>query len=129
MARDPAPSASLARVERPDAVPTRLSRTAESTTVTPPAVDASAGGERKRAVVPVRTRRADWHGLGRRHAVGGDDELRIVTVAPPVKFWSGGISTPPPAANIPSSPMNGIDSGLDRVTPPLILTPSMATVG
>jgi hypothetical protein len=42
---------------------------------------------------------------------------------------SGGISTPPPAANAPSTPVNGTDSGLDRVTPPVMVTLLIDTVG
>jgi hypothetical protein len=55
--------------------------------------------------------------------------LAIVTVAPPLKSALGGISTPPPAAKTPSWPVNGVDSGLDRVMPLVIVTPSIETVG
>src|SRR5512142_337625 len=61
----------------------------------------------------------------------------IVTVAPPpkslhpppLKSVLGGTSMPPPAAQTPSFPVHGIDSGLERVTPPVIVTPSTETVG
>src|SRR5439155_26772412 len=53
----------------------------------------------------------------------------IVTVAPPAKSAPAGIWTPPPAAKTPSWPVNGVEIGLDRVTPPVIVTPSIVTVG
>jgi hypothetical protein len=61
----------------------------------------------------------------------------ILTVAPPprslhpppLKSVLGGTSMPPPAAQTPSFPLHGIDSGLDRLTPPVIVTPSIETVG
>ena len=53
----------------------------------------------------------------------------IVTVAPRVKSAPGGISTPPPVAKTPSRPVSGVETGLDRVTPPVIVTPSTVTVG
>src|SRR5213078_192033 len=55
--------------------------------------------------------------------------FEIVTFAPLRKSASGGISTPPPSAITPSSPTNRVDSGLDRATPPVIVTPSIETVG
>lgn len=36
---------------------------------------------------------------------------------------------PPPAAHTPAFPVNGIDSGLDRATPPVIVTPLIETAG
>src|SRR5262249_4761308 len=61
----------------------------------------------------------------------------IVTVAPPprslhpppLKSVLGGTSMPPPAAQTPSFPLHGTDSGLERVTPPVIGTPLIVTVG
>ena len=55
--------------------------------------------------------------------------LESVTVAPPVMAASGGIYTPPPVAYTLSAPVNGIDSGLDRVIPPVMVTPLIDTVG
>jgi hypothetical protein len=57
--------------------------------------------------------------------------LEIVTVAPPVREASGGISMPPPAAHCPATPKNAdcVDAGLDRATPPVIVTPEIDTVG
>jgi hypothetical protein len=55
--------------------------------------------------------------------------LEMVTVAPPVESALGGISIPPPSAKTPSSPVNGLDCGLDLVTPPAIVMPWIDTVG
>jgi hypothetical protein len=55
--------------------------------------------------------------------------FEIVTVAPPVKAAFGGISMPAPSAMTPASPSNGIDTGLDRAAPPVIVTPEIETVG
>src|SRR5580704_11090486 len=53
----------------------------------------------------------------------------IVTLAPGPRCAPGGISIPPPAAQTPAFPVNGIDSGLDRATPPVIVIPLIDTVG
>src|SRR5216684_1951603 len=49
--------------------------------------------------------------------------------APPLKSVLGGTSMPPPAAQTPALPVHGTDSGLERVTPPVTVTPSIETVG
>src|SRR5215213_11148070 len=53
----------------------------------------------------------------------------MVTLAPFARSAFGGISIPPPSAKIPSWPAKAVDSGLERATPPVIVTPSMETVG
>jgi hypothetical protein len=55
--------------------------------------------------------------------------LAIVTVAPPLESPGGGTSIPPPDAKTPSWPKKGVDSGLEWVTPPVIMTPVIETVG
>src|SRR5581483_3292739 len=55
--------------------------------------------------------------------------LVIVTVAPGRKPSAGGTSMPPPAAYTFGLPANGTDSGLDVETPPVMVTPSIETVG
>src|SRR6266511_3937815 len=121
--------ASLASADRPDAVPTRLLLIVAPSSVSVPQLS-----------IPPPAASANGHGpLGQggpkgRVAVGATrlpvmTLSVIVTVAPPVKSALGGISTPPPSANTPSWPTNGIDSGLERVTPPVIVTPSIETVG
>ena len=52
----------------------------------------------------------------------------IVTSALCWKSMPGRISTPPPSAHVPS-PKKSLAIALDRVTPPVIVTPSMETVG
>jgi hypothetical protein len=94
------PLASLVSADSPEAEPTRLSLTLVLASV-------SVGATR----FPLMTLFA------------------IVIVAPPLKSALGGISTPPPAAKTPSCPVNGVDSTLDRVTPPVMVTPSIETVG
>ena len=55
--------------------------------------------------------------------------FEIVTVAPRSKSAPGGTEIPPPAAKTFSSPTNAVDSGLEVVTAPVIVTPSIETVG
>src|SRR5512133_1718029 len=123
------PSASLASVDRPDAEPTKLSLTVVLRSVSvpqlsipPPPANANGQGPPGQGgpngAVPLGATRLPVMTL-----------FAIVTVAPPLKSALGGISTPPPAANTPSWPVNGTDSGLDRVMPPVIVTPSIETVG
>src|SRR6266567_5052781 len=52
--------------------------------------------------------------------------LVMVTVAPPLKWALGGISTPPPNAESWQWPT---DSGVERVTPPVMVTASIETIG
>src|SRR5215467_8872019 len=52
--------------------------------------------------------------------------LVMVTVAPPLKWALGGISTPPPNADSWQWPT---DPGVERVTPPVMVTASIETVG
>src|SRR5436309_698684 len=122
------PSASLASVDSPEAEPTRLLLMVVFASVSVPQLSipppANANGQGPlgqggpKGTVSVGATRLPVITL-----------FVIVTVAPPLKSALGGISTPPPAANTPSCPTNGVDSGLDRVMPPVIVTPSMETVG
>src|SRR5262245_41795002 len=124
------PSASLAIVDRPEAEPMRLLLTVVFDSVSVPQLS-----------IPPPPAKANGQGLppGQSASPGtvslGATRLplmtlfAIVTVAPPLKSALGGISTPPPAAKTPSCPVNGSDSGLDRVTPSVIVTPSIETVG
>ena len=123
------PTASLASVDSPDAEPTRLLLTVVFASVSVPQLS-----------IPPPPANANGQGpLGQGGPKGavslGATRLpvmtlfAIVTVAPPLKSALGGISTPPPAAKTPSWPVNGVDSGLDRVMPPVIVTPSIETVG
>src|SRR5438128_2548877 len=128
--RIPAPSASLASRESPEALPTRLLLTVVFARDTVPQLsmpppNAPANGQLPppgqggpKGTVSVGATRLPVITL-----------LLIVTVAPPLKSALGGISMPPPAANTPSCPTNGVGCGFDRVTPPVIVTPSMETVG
>src|SRR4029079_18333852 len=121
------PLASLAGVDSPDAEPTRLPVTVvfdrvsvPQLSIPPPAADANgqgpAGQSRSVGTVSLGATRVPVMTL-----------FEIVTLAPPLKSSLGGISTPPPAAKTPSCPVNGVDSGLDRVTPWVIVTPSIET--
>src|SRR5437868_122851 len=123
------PCASLASVERPDADPTRLSLTVVWSSVSVPQLS-----------MPPPLAQAKGHGPPGQDGPNGSVLVGatrlpvmalfvIVTVAPPLKSAFGGISTPPPSAITPSSPTNGMDSGLERVTPPVIVTPSIETAG
>src|SRR5262245_48009941 len=124
------PSASLVGSDRPEAEPTRLSLTLVLASVSvpqlsipPPPANANGhlsppGQSASPGTVSVGATRFPLMTL-----------FAIVTVAPPLKSAFGGISTPPPAAKTPSCPVNGVDSGLERVTPPVIVTPSIETVG
>src|SRR5262249_62149743 len=51
------------------------------------------------------------------------------TPSRPKKKVLGGTWMPPPAAQAPALPVHGTDSGLERVTPPVIVTPLIETVG
>ena len=60
--------------------------------------------------------------------------FEIVTVAPLAGGLFagkdfGGISTPAPIAHTPAIPKSGTDSGLERATPPVIVTPLIDTTG
>src|SRR5712691_9536750 len=120
----PAPSALLASAESPEVLPMRLSLTVVFARVTVPQLS-----------MPPPTAKANAHVPPQDPVLLGATRLSvmtlfvIVTVAPPLNSALGGISMPPPAANTPSWPVNGIDSGLERVTPPVIVTPSIETVG
>src|SRR5437762_9087472 len=126
----PPASASLARADRPEAVPTLLSITVvflrvsdPQLSIPPPAARARGQGPSGHAAPPDGT------------VLSGATRLpritlsAIVTVAPPVKSAFDGISTPPPKAMTPSSPVHATDSGLDREIPPVIVTPMISTVG
>src|SRR6188472_1230720 len=52
-----------------------------------------------------------------------------VTVAPRLNPAAGLTLSPPPAANTPLTPTKACDSPLEVVTPPLIVTPVITTVG
>src|SRR5262245_40377398 len=123
------PTASLASVDSPDAEPTRLPVTVVFNSLSVPQLS-----------IPPPPANANGQGpLGQSGPMGavslGATRLPVmtlfamVTLAPPLKSALGGISTPPPAATTPSWPVNGSDSGLDRVMPSVIVTPSMETVG
>ena len=123
------PTASLASVDSPEAEPTRLllivvcaSVSVPQLSIPPPPANANGQGPLgqggPKGAVSLGATRLPVMTL-----------FAIVTVAPPLKSALGGISTPPPAAKTPSWPVNGVDSGLDRVTPPVIVTPSIETVG
>src|SRR5215831_7291920 len=125
----PAPAASLASVERPEADPTRLPLIVVWSSVSVPQLS-----------MPPPFAHANGHGPAGQGGPNGKVVVGatrlpvmalflILTVAPPLKSAFGGISTPPPSAITPSSPANGVDSGLERVTPPVIVMPSMDTVG
>src|SRR6516165_85151 len=126
----PAPSASLATAPSPVAEPMRLSLTVVFASVSVPQLSmpppaAVAAGQRTPPGQGGPTGRA-WVGSARLPVM---TLLEIVTVAPPLKSAFGGISTPPPRAITPSSPVRGADSGLDRATPPVMVTPEIETVG
>src|SRR5262245_10141926 len=132
--KTPPPSAKRAVVATSAALPTRLSLTVVFVSVRLPEV----------SMPPPRA-----HPTGQ-PPHGGNGTLSlgatrlpvmalfvIVTVAPPprslhpppLKSVLGGTSMPPPAAQTPSFPLHGTDSGLERVTPPVIVTPLIVTVG
>src|SRR5262245_17655143 len=124
------PLASLVGSDSPEAEPTRFLLTLVLASVSVPQLS-----------IPPPPANANGHGSPSGHcaspgtvSVGATrfplmTLLVILTVAPPLKSAFGGISTPPPAAKTPSRPVNGVDSGLERVTPPVIVTPSIETVG
>ena len=126
----PPPSASLTTAPSPVAEPMRLSLTVVFASVSVPQLSipppaACANGQETPPGQGGPSGRA-WVGSARLPVM---TLLEIVTVAPPVKSAFGGISTPPPRAITPSSPVNGTDSGLDRATPPVMVTPEIETVG
>src|SRR6266511_1847239 len=131
------PSASLATVDSPDAEPTRLLLTVVFASVSVPQLSIPPPAARANGRSPLMHEMVMSAGQGivESIAVVGATWFpvitlfEIVTAAPPVKSEFGGISTPPPSANTPSWPVNGIDSGLERVRPPVIVTPSTETVG
>ena len=126
----PPASASLARLAGPDAAPTWLWLTVESTSVSVPQLSipppaASANGHEP----PGHVARPDGTVCVGATRLPVITLLVMVTSAPPLKSALGGISTPPPRAKTPSTPRNGIDSGLDWAKPPVMVTPVITTVG
>src|SRR5262245_56653901 len=132
--RMPPPSAKRAGVASPEALPTRLSLTVEFVSVRLPDV----------SIPPPNAHAAGQppHGSNATVSLGATrlpvmTLLLIVTVAPPpnslhappLESVAGGTCTRPPAAHTPSLPVHGTDSGLVRVSPPVIVTPSIETVG
>src|SRR6266849_4676362 len=130
----PAPSAKVASPESPEALPMRLSLTVVFARVRLPEVSMPPP-KAKAHVPPGQPKDAVLLGATRLPVM---TLLVIVTVAPPPNSSAahgpprsvlGGTSMPPPAAHTPSFPAHGTDSGLERVTPPVIVTPPIETVG
>src|SRR5947209_4003079 len=128
--------ASLATEGNPAAAPTRLSLMVVLVTVSVPQLSipppyAPANGRRPLQAKVI----SGGHGGPKLTVVVGATRLSVITlfeietVAPPLKSAFGGISMPPPIAITPAVPTNLVDSGLDRATPPVMVTPSTETVG
>src|SRR5437588_7411737 len=121
----PAPSTSLASADNPDAVPTRLLLTVQLVSVSVPQLS-----------MPPPDALANGHGPVAHGGPTGAVALgatrfpvmtlfEMVRVAPPLKSAFGGTWTPPPSA---ITPLPRPVAQLDRVTPPVIVTPSIFTV-
>src|SRR5215472_10353561 len=137
--RIPAPSQSLQIAGSPAAGPVVLSLTVVRTRVrfpqlsTPPPTAAANGhwpcGNPPGQVMPAGT------------VADGSARLPVITLSEIVTFAPGtgagpaagmscgGISTPPPAAHRPGTPKTRSDTGLERATPPVIVTPLTDTAG
>src|SRR6266849_617319 len=130
----PPPSAKRASSESPEALPMRLSLTVVFARVRLPEVSMPPPNAHATGQPPHGANGTVSFGATRLPVM---TLLLIVSVAPPpkslhappLKSVLGGTSMPPPAAQTPAFPVHGTDSGLERVAPPVIVTPLIETVG
>ena len=124
------PNTSLASVDSPDAEPMRLLLTVELTSrQRAPAVDSTAGGERKRTGT-AGTWRTEGHSTGRRDNVAGNDTVLDGHSGAAAEIGVGrdlNAATSGDHALLPHLRKQIQNS--TGVTPPVMVTPSIDTVG